>query len=66
MFGWNPSTGEWKPTGYVQDLVGANASTPARLSVAFILICIVFFCVLTAAAGRRWDRAAAQEKETKP
>ena len=58
VFGWNPSTHQWKPTGKVQDLVGAEPSTPALLSVALIFICIVFFCILTAAAGRRWDRDA--------
>ena len=58
VFATNPNTGRIEPAGYVKDLVGVDASTPARLSVAFIFICIAFFCILTAAAGRRWDRAA--------
>lgn len=66
VFGWNPKTGEFKPTGYVTDLVGDNASTVARLSVALIVIVFVFFCLVTAAGAKRWDRVRGPQhgKET--
>lgn len=63
VFATNPETGRLEPAGYVKDLVGAHASPVAQMSVALIVVCVVFFCILTAAAGRRWDRAAEQEKE---
>ena len=63
VFAANPDTGRLEPAGYVKDLVGAHANPVAQLSVALILVCVVFFCILTAAAGWRWDRAAEQEKE---
>lgn len=66
VFATDPQTGQLEPAGYIKDLVGSHASTAARLSVAFLLICIVFICILTAAAGRRWDRAAADGKEAQP
>lgn len=65
VFSTNPTTGALEPAGYIKDLVGSSANLPARLSVAFILINIVFFCGLIATAGRRWDRAGAG-KETQP
>ena len=58
VFGWNPSTGEFKPTGYVTDLVGAKPDPVARLSVGVIAVSAVFFLVTIAAAGRRWDKSA--------
>ena len=66
LFATNPETGKLEPAGYVKDLLGAHANVAAQMSVLLIGICIVFFCVLTAAAGRRWDRAGNQEKEMKP
>jgi NSS family neurotransmitter:Na+ symporter len=66
LFATNAETGRVEPAGYLKDLLGAHANVAAQMSVLFILICIVFFCVLTAAAGRRWDRAGNQEKEIKP
>jgi SNF family Na+-dependent transporter len=65
VFARNPETGRIEPAGYVKDLVGAQASPVAQLTVAFIVLCVLFFCVLTAAAGRRWDRAAREEQETR-
>jgi SNF family Na+-dependent transporter len=62
VFGWNPSTGEFKPTSYVTDLVGEHSDSVARLSIGLILVTITFFVITTAAAGRRWN---SQEKETK-
>jgi SNF family Na+-dependent transporter len=56
VFGWNPNTGEFKPTGYVTDLVGPEYSVVARMSVVFILVIITFFLITAAAAGRRWDK----------
>lgn len=55
VFGWNPSTGEFQPSSYVSDLVGAEPNTAARLSVLFLLIIIGFFLILIATAGRRWN-----------
>ncbi|MGN6644473.1 MAG: sodium-dependent transporter [Verrucomicrobiota bacterium] len=66
VFGWNPSTGEFKPTSYVTDLVGEHADNVARLSLGLIAITITFFLVTTAAAGRRWDNARSEfNKEPK-
>jgi SNF family Na+-dependent transporter len=66
VFGWNPKTGEFKPTAYVTDLVGPNFNVVARLSVLLILVIIIFFLITTAAAGRRWDRDNEQSnKETR-
>ena len=59
VFGWNPGTGHFKPTGYVSDLVGAHPNEVARLSVGFILVIITFFLILIAQAGKRWNRQAA-------
>jgi NSS family neurotransmitter:Na+ symporter len=67
VFGWNPGTGHFKPTGYVSDLVGAHPNEVARLSVGFILVIITFFLILIAQAGKRWNRqAAAQAAGGKP
>jgi SNF family Na+-dependent transporter len=63
--GWNPRTGEFRPTSYVTDLTGANGVTPspvARMSVAFLIIFTVFTFVLTALASRRWAARAAETK----
>jgi neurotransmitter:Na+ symporter, NSS family len=57
VFGWNPSTGEFKPTSYVTDLIGEKPDPVARLSVGVIAISVVFFMITAAAAGRRWDQA---------
>ena len=67
VLGWNPATGEFKPTSYVTDLVGAHASGVARLSIGVVALTLLFFLVTTAAAGRRWDKAAGRDrKETQP
>jgi neurotransmitter:Na+ symporter, NSS family len=60
VFGWNPSTGEFKPTNYVTDLVGVHPDPVARLGVGVIAVTVVFFLITTAAAGRRWDRVSRQ------
>lgn len=54
VFGWNPSTGELNPTAYVQDLVGPNPNTVARLSMAFVALFVIFITLLVNAAGKRW------------
>lgn len=64
VFGWNPATGEFNPTSYVTDLIGANSNTVARLSVLVIVITTLFFTIIAAAAGRRWDQAARRPAET--
>ena len=56
VFGWDWKTGEFKPTGYVTDLVGEQPDPVARLSIGVIALTLVFFLITTAAAGRRWDR----------
>jgi neurotransmitter:Na+ symporter, NSS family len=57
VFGWNPATGVFQPTGAVTDLVGADHSNVARMAVLLIVVVIGFFMLLAANAGRRWDRA---------
>jgi neurotransmitter:Na+ symporter, NSS family len=60
VFGWNFTFGagaEFKPTGYITDLVGPNPSPSARITFGFIVITIIFVCMLIAQAGRRWDAA---------
>ena len=67
VFGWNPSTGELKPTSAVTDLIGPEPNRVARLSVGLIAVIIIFFLITTAAAGRRWDKAAnGKNEEVKP
>lgn len=56
VFGWNPKTGEFKPTDYVNDLVGSNTNSVAQMSIAFIAVVIIFFGMLVAQAGKRWDK----------
>jgi SNF family Na+-dependent transporter len=56
VFGWNPKTGAFQPTSYVTDLIGGKPDAVARMSVAVILLTLVFFALITAAAGRRWDK----------
>lgn len=55
VFGWNPGSGTFTPTGYITDLVGAQASDVARMSVGLIAVIIVFFLILIDQAARRWD-----------
>jgi len=59
VFGFNFSTGEFKLSGYVLDLVGSEeqpANNVARASVALILIVAAFIAALIAQAGKRWAR----------
>ena len=63
VFGWNPETGVFTPTGYVSDLVGEQPNEVARMSVALIIMIIVFFTILIAQAGKRWDGQAADRAE---
>ena len=66
VFGWNPSTGGFKPTSYVTDLVGPHSDPVARFSIGMIVVTIIFFLITTAAAGRRWDKIGdSKKKETK-
>jgi neurotransmitter:Na+ symporter, NSS family len=66
VFGWEPATGQFKPTAYVTDLVGPDPNPVACLSVGVIAVTITFFIITTAAAGRRWDKAAAAQVEGRP
>ena len=63
VLGWNPQTGEFTPTSYVSDLVGEHPSDVARMSVALIVVIIVFFLMLIAQAGKRWDGQAADRQK---
>ncbi|HEY9510923.1 MAG TPA: sodium-dependent transporter [Verrucomicrobiae bacterium] len=65
VFGWNPSTGEFKPTSYVTDLVGPHSDPVARFSIGLIAVTIIFFLITTAAAGKRWDNIKDSKKENK-
>jgi len=56
VFGWQPGSGEFKPTSYVTDLIGSEPNQVARLSVGVIVICVGFFLILIAAAGKRWTK----------
>lgn len=58
VFGLDIKTGQFNPTGYVLDLVGPQADPVARLSVMLIVIVLIFFLILTATAGKRWEKAA--------
>jgi SNF family Na+-dependent transporter len=61
VFGWNFVFGagaEFKPTGYITDLVGPNPSGPARVAFGFILITITFVALMISQAGKRWEAAA--------
>jgi NSS family neurotransmitter:Na+ symporter len=67
VFGWNPGSGTFTPTGYITDLVGAQASDVARMSVGLIAVIIVFFLILIDQAARRWDaQLAVQGNGGKP
>jgi neurotransmitter:Na+ symporter, NSS family len=54
VFGWQPATGEFKPTSYVSDVIGPTASPVARLSVGLVAVFLIFFCIITSLAGKRW------------
>jgi SNF family Na+-dependent transporter len=66
VFGWNLATGEFKPTSYVTDLVGPNASPVARYTIGVIAISVVFFGILAALAGKRWDKASDAPTQSSP
>ena len=59
VFGWNFSFSapEFKPTGYITDLVGPNPSNSARFTFGFIVTTIIFVLMLISQAGKRWDAA---------
>ncbi len=60
VFGWNFAFGaaaEFKPTGYITDLVGDQPSGAARIAFGFIVITIIFVALLIAQAGKRWTKA---------
>lgn len=63
VFGWNPSTHHFEPTSSITDLVGKHPDPVARLTLGVVGVTILFFVVTTAAAGRRWERAARDKEE---
>ena len=56
VFGWDPETKKFVPTSYVADLVGPDPNVVARVTVLFLAITVIFFGLLTALAGKRWDK----------
>lgn len=56
VFGWDPATGEFRPTSYISDLIGPQPSPVARLSVGVIVLSLVLFGILTKVAGKRWGK----------
>jgi NSS family neurotransmitter:Na+ symporter len=65
IFGWNYSftAAEFKPTGYMQDLVGEKPNHVARLSVGLIVIMTIFSLLLVHIAGKTWARQEIKEME---
>jgi neurotransmitter:Na+ symporter, NSS family len=59
VLGWDPSTKSFNPTGYVRDLVGENPNVVSRLSILLVALVSGFFLLITALAGKRWERIAA-------
>ncbi|HTJ00818.1 MAG TPA: sodium-dependent transporter [Dongiaceae bacterium] len=55
IFGLDVATGKFAPTGYMSELIGEHSSHVARFTVAFLVITIAFFALLTSLAGSRWD-----------
>ncbi len=55
-FGWNFSfaAAEFKPSGYITDLVGDQPSNVARMAVLFILLLSAYTTLLIKIAGERW------------
>jgi neurotransmitter:Na+ symporter, NSS family len=67
VFGWNPDTGQFKPTAYVVDLIGGDgveANTAARLGFGLIIIMIIFTVIMVYAASKRWDKRDVREERT--
>jgi SNF family Na+-dependent transporter len=65
VVGWNFRFGaaaEFKPTGYVTDLVGPNTNPVAIASVGVVLALVVASCVIVRVSARRWDRALSEPK----
>jgi NSS family neurotransmitter:Na+ symporter len=68
VFGWNPATGGFQPTGYVMDLVGSETqkpSTVARMSVGLIIIISAFMLILVNVGAKRWHKKIAHVKINK-
>lgn len=66
VFGWNFEFGAgatFNPTGYVKDLVGETANPVARLTVGFIIIVMIFTCLLASIAGKIWSKEPIVEAE---
>jgi neurotransmitter:Na+ symporter, NSS family len=58
VFGWDRASHQFKPTGYITDLVGSHPDPVARLAVGMVGVSILFFVLTTAAAGRKWHKTA--------
>jgi neurotransmitter:Na+ symporter, NSS family len=59
VFGWDPATGAFEPTGYALELVGSATVPPnpvARASVGLIIIVVVFLCLIISISGKRWEK----------
>ncbi|MCP5518453.1 MAG: sodium-dependent transporter [Verrucomicrobiales bacterium] len=66
VLGWDYTTGKFTPAAYVLDLVGPEPNTVARLSLCWVAVVIVFFMILSATAGRRWDNQAGKRTVPTP
>lgn len=58
VIGLNLRTGEIQTSPYVRDLVGPEPNDVARLSVGLIIVVTIFFLLLIAVAGKRWEQPA--------
>ena len=66
VFGWNPETHKFIPAGYVRDLIGPHPNEVARVTVLFIAITVAFFILLTALAGKRWQKQELAAAKSNP
>ncbi|HEU6447917.1 MAG TPA: sodium-dependent transporter [Verrucomicrobiae bacterium] len=63
VFGWDPDRKKFIPTSYVADLVGSDPNVVARVTILFLAITVIFFGLLTALAGKRWDKQSRDKKD---
>jgi SNF family Na+-dependent transporter len=67
VFGWNPDTGQFKPTGYVLDLIGSSESPPsdvARWSMVLIGVSFALTLYAVSRAAKRWSRPETEKENT--
>lgn len=64
VFGWDWTTGEFHPTGYVRDLIGPEPNGVARFSVLFVLLVAGFFLLIIRLGAKRWVSPDAVTSQT--